>query len=455
MSDHKTSAPVKDLIFISYGYEDEVFARWLARKLAFYGYGVWIDQLEILGGESWVDEVDEALKERSFRVLAVLSKDSLKKPNPKKERTLALQLEKKWGMKDFLITLNLDGTEADWTLSDISWMPFYEGWNHGLRRVLKKLEALDAPKIHEGNPAIAGLSLNQNESLLRNEPESVYSNWLTFSKLPETLLVYEIGGIDKDDFSEWPGFFLGKGAYAVLTPPPADIATSVRKLDESYPWAKVSYVRENPIGTVITKILNKVVWRWFENAGCCYLGSQKLHHLPARFRDEDILRFVDVNGKKTYLRHRGTIHVKKPVGPAETINHYPAVKSRVRQVDNSTFVLQLVPAVALYDGQQKPIKGNKIGPRRKKVTKMWNNGKWRKRFLAFAQILVAEADSNGVSGFKLDGVQILETDWMLDEVELKPKEVAPSSEAVEDGDDDDAEVTVNVEADEMEGWNDE
>src|SRR5271165_4310370 len=109
-----TEADLQKLLFISYAYEDQVFAKWLARKLAFYGYGVWFDQIQILGGESWVKEVDVAIKERSFRVLALLSKSSIGKDNPRKERTLALQLGKQRKMDDFLVTLNLDGAQPDW-----------------------------------------------------------------------------------------------------------------------------------------------------------------------------------------------------------------------------------------------------------------------------------------------------------------------------------------------------
>src|SRR5580692_9343689 len=83
---------IRNLLFISYAYENQVFAKWLARKLAFYGYGVWIDQIQLLGGESWVKDVDIAIKDRSFRVLGLLSKASIAKDNPRKERTLALQL---------------------------------------------------------------------------------------------------------------------------------------------------------------------------------------------------------------------------------------------------------------------------------------------------------------------------------------------------------------------------
>src|SRR5665213_1255033 len=126
-----TEPDLRKLLFISYAYENQIFAKWLARKLAFYGYGVWIDQIEILGGESWVKDVEIAIRDRSFRVLGLLSNASIGKDNPRKERTQALQLGKQRKIDDFLITLNLDGVQPDWTLSDISWISFRESWADG------------------------------------------------------------------------------------------------------------------------------------------------------------------------------------------------------------------------------------------------------------------------------------------------------------------------------------
>ncbi|RYZ88677.1 MAG: toll/interleukin-1 receptor domain-containing protein, partial [Proteobacteria bacterium] len=181
----------RDLIFISYAYEDEVFARWLARKLAFYGYGVWLDQMKILGGESWVEEVEVAITECSIRVLAILSKSSITKANPRKERTKALDLGRSLGISDFLLTLNLDGTKPDWTISDISYISFRESWAHGLRRVLKKLQSINAPQIHAQNIGIAASTLETGGELMLNEPETVSSNWLPFLNLPQALKVFD------------------------------------------------------------------------------------------------------------------------------------------------------------------------------------------------------------------------------------------------------------------------
>lgn len=79
-------------LFISYASEDLVFAKWLARRLATEGYAVWMDRLKMLGGESWLVDVDEAIKSRTFRMLAIVSRNSLDKPAPRRERTFAQRL---------------------------------------------------------------------------------------------------------------------------------------------------------------------------------------------------------------------------------------------------------------------------------------------------------------------------------------------------------------------------
>ena len=81
-------------LFISYATEDSVLADWLALKLASEGYKVWYDRLKLLGGESYPRDITEAIRERTFRVIALFSRNSISKPNPVKERALALNLAK-------------------------------------------------------------------------------------------------------------------------------------------------------------------------------------------------------------------------------------------------------------------------------------------------------------------------------------------------------------------------
>lgn len=237
---------LRKLLFISYAYEDEALAKWLARKLALYGYGVWIDQIKILGGESWVEEVDVAIKERSFRVLAILSKHSIDKPNPRKERTLALQLSKQRGLKDFLITLNQDGVDADWTLSDISWISFRESWADGLRRLLKKLESIGAPKIHQGNPAIAKATLDRGTEFVIQKPEELITNWMPFAPLPEKIKIFDTRRLSTDEERAWPNYGLGNGLVVAFEAPSTELAARCKPTGEEYHWPSVGNLHGSP-----------------------------------------------------------------------------------------------------------------------------------------------------------------------------------------------------------------
>jgi hypothetical protein len=96
------SNTVRDHLFVSYATEDEDFAEWLSLRLTTEGYRVWCDRIKLLGGESYPRDIDAAIKDRTFRLLAVLSPHALQKPNPLKERTLPLNLGRQRG-EQFLI----------------------------------------------------------------------------------------------------------------------------------------------------------------------------------------------------------------------------------------------------------------------------------------------------------------------------------------------------------------
>jgi hypothetical protein len=101
----------RDHLFISYATEDASFSEWLTLKLTAEGYKVWCDQIKLLGGESYPRDIDKAIKEQTFRLLALVSKHSISIPNPLKERNLALNIARQ-RQEDFLIPLNVDGLSS-------------------------------------------------------------------------------------------------------------------------------------------------------------------------------------------------------------------------------------------------------------------------------------------------------------------------------------------------------
>ena len=446
-----TETDLRKLLFISYAYEDQVFAKWIARKLAFYGYGVWIDQIEMLGGESWVKEVDVAIKDRSFRVLGLLSKASIGKDNPRKERTLALQLGKQRKTDDFLITLNLDGSQPDWTLSDISWISFRESWADGLRRLLKKLESLDAPKIHAGNSAIAKAALERGASLLSKKSEALTTNWMPFVHVPEVLHIFDTSELDKEQVKScrnvWPFYGLESGKAAAFSPPPSEFAKVVKQTKEAVHWPSYDSIHDTSTHNIVSNLLKRSVHSWLIRAGCILAADYSAYYLPAPFKGESIFRFKDVDDKSSYIRVAGSVRLYRPNSAPEEIIHHPAIRYVIRKTDMGGFVIQLRPGVALFDGAHKPITGRKVGPRTKKVTRAYFNEKWRKRLMAFSQLLAQSASEDKETVLRLGVLVTLNTDWSLDETSLTATATAEVEEPAQDD--------VHVSPEEMEDGQDE
>ncbi|MDN5863937.1 MAG: toll/interleukin-1 receptor domain-containing protein [Gammaproteobacteria bacterium] len=152
---------MQEHLFISYATEDAALAEWLTLKLTIFGYKAWCDRFELLGGERFPRDIDQAIKEKTFRLLAILSKASLEKENPTKERTLALNIGKE-RKSDFLIPLQaepLAPTDLNWMVSDITYIPFHESWSTGLRQLLKKLEKISTPQNLVNGGQVASTAL--------------------------------------------------------------------------------------------------------------------------------------------------------------------------------------------------------------------------------------------------------------------------------------------------------
>ncbi len=201
----------RDHLFISYAWEDGALAEWVTLKLTALGYGVWCDRFKLLGGESYPRDIDAAIKNSTFRVLALLSRSSLAKPNPVKERTLALNIGRERGI-DFLIPLNVDGlrpTELDWMTNDLTFIPF-QCWSDGLSQLLKKLAQIDAPRsLDAGNAEAIRASLPPPVAIDGND--HLTSNWFYFDRVPEEIQLVSVS-------KPVPRRLLGKWAFHEVSP---------------------------------------------------------------------------------------------------------------------------------------------------------------------------------------------------------------------------------------------
>ncbi len=136
---------MRDMIFLSHANaEDNEFTRWLTLRLASERFPVWSDLTELLGGEDFWKDAEQAIRERTSKFLYVLSRISNRKPGPLKELAVAQKVQKaEQHLTDFVIPLLIDDlpiSEFNIELTRLNAIPFRDGWHAGLVKLLAKLE---------------------------------------------------------------------------------------------------------------------------------------------------------------------------------------------------------------------------------------------------------------------------------------------------------------------------
>jgi len=303
----KENGTKRDHLFISYATGDFVLAEWLALRLTSEGYRVWCDRFKLLGGESYPKDIDKALKERTFRVLALLSRNSIKKDNPVKERTMALNIGKELGIKDFLIPLNVDGlkpTELDWMTGDITYIPFYKSWADGFYRLLKKLKSINAPcPLKNGRKIATDAYLSKTP--LKKESETIYMNGIKVKRIPDKLLLLcfreELYEHEKEVLRDrWPFYIKDSSHVFAFTPPPEPDLFQY-DIIERIDWRKHKKIYGIPTDNIIINLLKKALV-----VKCLLKGLRRSEdgriYFPSGLLENDILTFKRYTGQKSWFK---------------------------------------------------------------------------------------------------------------------------------------------------------
>lgn len=414
-------------LFINYATEDAIFVDWLCLRLLREGYNVWCDRLKLLGGESYPVDIDDAISNRTFRFIAVLSKSSIRKPNPLKERTLALQLGRA-RKENFVIPLNLDGlpsTELGWMQSDLTFIPF-TNWREGLAQLIKNLEQSQAPKA--STPTSVS-TLLQTRNCIKDEPERLWSNLVPLTSIPSDLGRFEHDlpmneEVARAALKDWPHYRENASVCWSFEPPPAD-------LNARYKFASRGTCQDwrNATGPDIN----------FYNVGKKVLNAALRHALLASGLEEDKeagyvffpnkpefarFDFLTPTGS-SWLRAVGTRSFWSSGKKVPVRYHLSPVLSAwldyggrdVVRVRSRLFITEL-------DG--KPVKPTQMQSRRKSICKSWWNHEWLMRVFAALQLIARTADriqiGTGKSQVVLERFPMaFQADKTLDESLLKPQ----------------------------------
>lgn len=384
-----SQSPPPEHLFISYAWEDGALAEWLTLKLTAEGYRVWCDRFKILGGERWPDDIDDAIRNSTFRMLHLVSRYSLDKPNPKKERELALQLERE-RKSEILIPLNVDGispSSLPWRIVDVAFIPF-ENWSDGIRALLKKLVAVNAPRPLASDGRDVASSALLVESPVSTCKEELVSNIFRFIRVPEAIRVFSFGrrlanGELAQLHESWA--FRSVGGEVALAFHSAESKFGALKLEEVVSWVGVDSVRGlSPIHVCI-ELLRKSMELYLCRLGLRRHPLTRAIYFPAGLLVHDKLSYIAESGR----RSRGIKACGERSFRGETFRYFLAPAFTVYQDPALGFVATLRIRVHLTKRNGQIFDERGTVSRRKNMGRAWWNKQWLSRQLAIGAFMAS------------------------------------------------------------------
>jgi hypothetical protein len=373
----------RDHLFISYATEDSAFSDWLARKLMSAGYRVWYDQLKLLGGESYPADIDVAIKERSFRLLALLSPASLVKPNPLKERTLALNIsrERKIGFLIPLLVQPLRPAELDWMTSDLTHIPFHGDWASGFAALLERLRSSGAPcDPGATRSAICDWSAAQDRPVQREE--RLWTNLLPILEVPKILRGFELAeGTDRDRLAlRWPYYWHGGLAWAFGAPDPS-FGVRHGKPTEIH-WPSFAEYRGMKVENAAHHLIRRSLLTHCIRKGAQAHPTQRAQvYFPQNLLPDGKLWYSGYAGRRTYVAVTGERAFFSRGEQVKNRYHLAvAFTPALRQYGQP--VVQVRMGLHLRDEHGRDLDSKTAFRRQKRVRKTWWNHQWLCRLLA-------------------------------------------------------------------------
>jgi len=198
----QTTSQDRHIIFISHSTpEDNDFTVWLASRLQADGYEVWIDKQALLGGEKFWQDIDQVIRKKAIKFLLVYSENicyqkqrGILKDGVNKEKSLAESIAKDNSLNDFIVLLNVDGSEYNLFIGAdmLNQIPFYESWASGYSQLQKKFKKDGIEPV----PSLVGdfSRWYEDEYVIskgvKEMREIYYDSWWPVPQLPETFYMY-------------------------------------------------------------------------------------------------------------------------------------------------------------------------------------------------------------------------------------------------------------------------
>ena len=369
-----------DHLFISYASEDGELAEWLTLRLTVEGYKVWCDRVKLLGGESYPRDIDKALKTQTFRMIALLSKHSLTKEHPLKERTLGHNISRQRQI-DFIIPILVDDTRPDelnWMDSDLTYIPFNESWAKGLLQIIRKFESINTPRPLPNGSKLVSEWIALQTNLTTNQ-ERLWTNLFEIKSMPD--FIYKI--TTPIDFKVTdPGWIFHSQSEHVFW----SFEVPDSKLD--YIAVKWNDTRRLPYGIPPIDIATMLIKEHIRRL-CLQRKAQEtldgVIYLSNLAAPDGWLRFTDYRGKQSRVLATSQRTVRSSGGTRNPYRYHLAPVFRPLLRKYGIPVLELQIRLYLTDMEGKTLHPRITNRRRKRITRSWWNYQWMSRVFAIAR----------------------------------------------------------------------
>jgi hypothetical protein len=134
-------------VFISYAHEDQEVALGLRERLIALGFTVWVDTVDLLGGQDWEVEIKKALRESSHVITLISANSVTKRGYVQKELREALDLLDEFPPGAvFVVPVRLDDSHPSHErLAKLQWIDLYQDFDAAINRIETSLRHSPAP----------------------------------------------------------------------------------------------------------------------------------------------------------------------------------------------------------------------------------------------------------------------------------------------------------------------
>ena len=388
--------PTRQALFISHATpQQNAFARWLGAKLAAMGFEVWADIMRLRGGADWSRRVEEALNERTIKLLVVASPTSMAADGVRDEIEIGARLRKELKDEEFIIPLRLEDYHPHIRIAHAQYIDFKASWAAGLTELVQLLT--DTHRV----PRAAGLPLEdwllfQTEGATRlvSEKERLESNWLRLESTPNNIFYCEPpSGFPLEQFQNrtlhsWPMVPVANGVISFAEPGEDGL------LAPHLPARRVAFIDVDTFLERGWKQLGTGISEHDARRQFSDLGNQAFERY---LQSKGLTAFEGANKRLSWWGGIGTVPTTKVkfawagykgsrqiIGQSQKrgVHWHYAVNGALRTapVRHLRIYARLVFS---ENGQDAITKTKRVHRLRRSLAKGWRNARWRDMLLAF------------------------------------------------------------------------